>query len=307
MRRLSPAVAAAVALLVALAAGPLLAAAIAQPFVLFLLTRLMILAIAATGLNLVLGIGGLPSFGHAALVGVGAYAAAIVALQAGGGAWSQAAWAVAAAAVAAFAMGAISLRTRGIAFILITLALGQLLFYVAAALEPLGGDDGINVPAADLGGGVGFYYAVFAVLAAATAATARVRATPFGRVLRGGAINEDRIAAAGIGLPRVRLAAFAASGAVCGLAGALTTLHTAFASPAAMTWTRSAELVAMVLVGGAGTVAGPLFGAAAFVALEELLSGFTTRWHLVFGPLLVIIVLAARGGIAGWIDGRTRD
>ncbi|MDA0654116.1 MAG: branched-chain amino acid ABC transporter permease [Proteobacteria bacterium] len=306
MTRPSPAVVAVTVLLMALAAAPLLAAATAQPFVLFLLTRLMILAIAATGLNLVLGIGGMPSFGHAALVGVGAYAAAIVALQTGGGAWTQTFWAVAAATLAAFAMGAISLRTRGIAFILVTLALGQMLFFFAAALEPLGGDDGINVPAT-FAGDAGFYYAVFALLAAATAATAWVRATPFGMALRGGAVNEDRIAAAGIDLPRVRLLAFAASGAVCGLAGALTTFHTAFVSPAAMGWSRSAELVAMVLVGGAGAVAGPLFGTAAFVALEELLSGYTTRWHLVFGPVLVIVVLAARGGIAGWIDGRTRD
>lgn len=313
MTRPGPATVAALLVLAVLATGPLLATALGQPFLLFLFTRLMILAMAAAGLNIVLGFAGLPSFGHAALMGTGAYAAGMVALEAGGGsgwlaaAWAQAAVAMAAAAAAAFAMGAISLRTRGIAFVLITLALGQMLFYVGVSLERYGGDDGTTIPSAVSAGSSGFYYAVLGVLALVVAGTAWLRGTPFGFVLRGGAANESRIAAVGIHLARVRLAAFATSGAVCGLAGAMMAQQTGFVSPAAMSWTRSAELVAMVLLGGAGTVAGPVLGAGAFVVLEELLSEFTAHWRIVFGPLLVLVVLYARGGLAGWIDGRRHD
>lgn len=310
MNRTEPAVVVMLVVFAALAAGPLLAAVLEQPFVLFLLTRLMILAMAAAGLNMVLGFAGLPSFGHAALMGTGAYAAGIAALEAGGisgwfaAVWGQAVVATLAAAVVAFAMGAISLRTHGIAFILITLALGQMLFYVGVSLERYGGDDGTIIPSAVSAGSAEFYYSVWMLLSVVTVGAAWVRASPFGSVLRGGAVNESRIAAVGISLTHVRLAAFTASGAICGLAGALMAHQTAFISPATMSWTHSAELVAMVLLGGAGTVAGPLLGAGAFVVLEELLSGFTVHWRIVFGPLLVLVVLFARGGLAGWINGR---
>lgn len=297
--------------LAALALGPLLAMILEQPFLHFLLTRLMILAIAAVGLNLILGIAGLPSFGHAALMGSGGYVAGIITLEASGNyltqGWIQVLMATAVAAIVATAMGSISLRTRGIAFILITLAIGQMLFYVGVSLDRYGGDDGITLSTPLATGGVAFYYSVFTILAGTLAGTAWLRQTPFGIALRGGAVNELRVYAAGIRLARLRLAAFTLSGATCGLAGALSVHHTQFLSPAMLNWTRSAELAAMVVLGGAGTLAGPLLGAGAFVVLEELLSGFTEHWRIVFGPLLVLVVLYARGGMVGWIEGRERD
>ena len=317
MRR-SPATTIAIVLLALLAAAPVLAGAAGEPFWLFLLTRLMLLAVAATALNWVMGFAGLPSFAHAALVGVGAYAVGIAAAVAAEGspwlsAWLQFPVAALAAGATAAVIGAISLRTRGIAFILITLAFGQMLFYGGVALEPFGGDDGMTLAhpsgagAVDLGPGPVLYYAVLALLAALLAATARMAQTPFGLALRGGAINEARLGGLGVPLKRLRVAAFTASGAVCGLAGALAANHAGFVSPASMGWSRSAELVAIVLLGGAGTVSGPLFGAAAFVVLEELLSGFTEHWRIVFGPLLVLVVLFARGGLGGLLNGRGDD
>ena len=310
MTRPSPSNAVALLLLAALALAPALAHALGQPFVVFLLTRFVILGITAAGLNLVLGDAGLPSFAHAALFGVGTYAAGIAVVEAGAGgtAWiaapaAQLALGGAAAAAAALGIAAVALRARGIAFILITLAAGQMLFYVGVALEPYGGDDGMTLPAPGLDP-LPLCYAALAVLVVVLAGMAWLRRTPLGLTLRGGAVNEPRMAAFGLPLRRVHLAVFAASGAICGVAGGLEAMHATFLSPAALSWTRSAELVAVVMLGGAGSVAGPLLGAGAFVALEELLSGVTAHWRIVLGPLLVLVALGARGGIAGWIDGR---
>lgn len=312
----TPATIVTIVVLALLAAAPVLAGA--EAFWLFLLTRLMLLAVAATALNWVMGFAGLPSFAHAALVGVGAYAVGIAAAAAAEGspwlsAWLQFPVAVLAAGTAAAVIGAISLRTRGIAFILITLAFGQMLFYGGVALEPFGGDDGMTLAhpstagVVDLGPGPALYYVVLALLAVLLALSARLAQTPFGLALRAGAVNEVRLRGLGVPLKRLRVAAFTASGAVCGLAGALTANQAGFVSPASMEWSRSAELVAIVLLGGAGTVSGPLFGAAAFVVLEELLSEVTEHWRIVFGPLLVLVVLFARGGLTGLLNGRRND
>ena len=307
MTGLSPANVIAALLFAALLAAPVAALALDQPFLTFLLTRLAILAVAAAGLNLVLGCAGLPSFAHAALFGVGAYAAGIAVVEAGD-TWVaappvQLALSAAVSAAVGVAVAAVALRARGIAFILITLALGQMLFYVGVALEPYGGDDGLTLPSSKVAR-LPLYYAALASLAAVLVGTAWLRRTPLGLALRGAAVNEARIAAAGIPLRRAYIAVFAVSAGICGVAGGLEAMHTAFVSPAALSWTRSAELVAIVLVGGAGTAAGPLFGAGTFVLLEELLSGVTAHWRIALGPLLVLVALYARGGIAGWIEGR---
>ena len=302
-----------------LAAAPVLAAVLDQPFLLILLTRLMLLAVAAAGLNLVMGYGGLVSFGHAAFVGIGAYAAGITAIAAaenGGappGVTAQLALAAAAGAVAALAIGAISLRTRGLYFIMITLAFGQMFFYLGVSLERFGGDDGMPLPArATLAGaslaspGVA-YATAFAVLALVLIAKRRLVRAPFGAVLRGTAANERRMESIGVGTYPVRLVAFAISGAVCGIAGVLLANLAGYVSPATMSWTRSAELVVVVLLGGAGTVFGPLYGAAAYVMAGEVLSQFTVHWRIVFGPLLILVVLFSRGGIAALLEGPDRE
>lgn len=283
-----------------------------QPYLLFLFGRMAILATAAVGLNLVLGYSGLPAFGHAAFVGVGVYAVGVTAAEgwlASG--WVQFPLAAALAALAAAVIGAISLRTRGVAFLMITLAFGQMLYYAVVALEPYGGDDGMTLAAPssfsglDLARGVGSYTVAVLVLVLVLFVGARLVQSPFGAVLRGAAVNERRMLAVGVPVFRYRLAAFALSGAICGIAGALLANHTAFISPASLSWTRSVELALVVLLGGAGTTFGPLFGAAAFVLLEEVLAGATEHWRIIFGPLLLLVVLAAPGGIAGFLGKRS--
>ena len=291
------------------AAGPV-AAFVHEPYLSFLLTRLMLLAVAGIGLNLVLGYAGLASFGQTAFQGIGAYLVGICAVEALGSGWLQLGVAVAGATLAAAAIGAVSLRTRGIAFILITLAFGQMAYYAAIALERYGGDDGMRLPAAasllamSLPAGLDLYGLAFALLVGALIASHQLAHAPFGAVLRGAAANEERMIALGLNVARYRVVAFALSGALCGAAGALRALHDGYVSPALMNWPRSAELVAMVLVGGAATTSGPLLGAVVFTALEEVLSGWTDHWRIAFGAVLVLAALAGRGGIAAFLADR---
>ena len=299
-------VAAVLALLAA--AGPLAVFAHA-PYLGFLLTRLMLLAVAGIGLNLVLGYAGLASFGHAAFLGIGAYLVAIGAVEMLGSGWLALGVAVAGATLAAVVVGAISMRTRGIAFILITLAFGQMAYYAAIALERYGGDDGMRLPpraplTPAVPAGLDLYAVAFALLLAALAVSHQLAHAPFGALLRAAAANEQRMIALGVNVARYRLAAFAVSGALCGAAGGLLALHDGYVSPALMNWPRSAELVAMVLVGGAATTGGPLLGAVVFMALEELLSGWTDHWRIAFGAVLVVAALAGRGGIAAFLADR---
>lgn len=284
-----------------------------MPYLLSLFQKLAILAIAAAGLNLVLGYAGLPAFGHGAFVGIGSYTVGILAAEAADGAlasaWLQFPLAALVAGLAAALIGAISLRTRGVAFLMITLAFGQMLYFGAVALERYGGDDGMIIVRASAFGdftlarGFGSYVFTLAVLAVVLLLMYRVTRSPFGFVLRGAAANERRMLAVGVAVPSYRVGAFALSGAICGVAGVLWANYTAFLSPAPLAWTWSVQLAVMVLLGGAGTLFGPLFGAAAFVLLEEVLTGalqpWRLDWHIVFGPLLLLVVLAAPGGIAG--------
>jgi branched-chain amino acid transport system permease protein len=273
---------------------------------------MMILALAAVSLNWILGYGNMPSFGHAGFLGIGAYTVAIMSVRA---AETQGGWLASAAlqlplatltaGIAAVVIGAISLRTRGVYFIMITLAFGQMIFSLGIAMEPYGGDDGMTLPLyttlgpAELASGPVLYYLVLGLLVLALAGSHRLMRSPFGAVIRGAKSNETRLAALGVPVYRYRLAAFALAGAVCGLAGALLANQGGYVSPALAAWTHSAELVVIVLLGGAGTLFGPLFGALAVIGIEELLSRYTEHWRIIFGPLLIMVVLANRGGLSG--------
>ena len=307
--RIAPSTYVMICFLAALATAPILSLILEQPFLLFILIRLMILAIAAAGLNLLLGFSGLPSFGHAAIVGIGGYTAAILSIEISSDSlgwlssiWSQIIIAAVSASIASFVIGVISLRTRGIAFILITLALGQMLYFLCISFEIYGGDDGTTVPININSNGLPFYYGVLLALIIIIAIKLWIRESLIGFILRGAAINESRISSLGYYVVRIRLVAFLVSGAICGISGALALQQNAYISPSSMTWAHSVELAAMVILGGAGTLAGPILGAGVFVALEEILSEFTSYWKIIFGPLLVFVVLYARGGISGWID-----
>ncbi|WP_038357644.1 branched-chain amino acid ABC transporter permease [Bosea sp. UNC402CLCol] len=271
-----------------------------------LVTRAMIFAVAALSLDLILGVGGLVSFGHAAFIGIGAYGAGILITE------GQTELLVALPAIllvcAAFAAvtGYVSLRTRGVAFIMITLAFGQMAFYFAQALSAYGGDDGLTLyeKSTLLGREIfanrtGFYYIALGTLAFCYWLARRLVASRFGRVLRAARENAVRVTVTGYDVDHVRLGAYVISGMMAGLSGFLLANQTDFVSPAFMSWQRSGELIFMVVLGGVGSLHGAIVGALAFLIAEDVLSAWTQNWKAIFGPLIVLFVLFTQGGIAG--------
>jgi len=296
-----------VALLLAL---PPVVAALKEPFYLDLARKVMIFAIAAASLNLILGYGGMVSFGHAAYLGVGGYAVGIFAFYGITNGWLQWAVAIGASALVALAIGAVSVRTSGIYFIMITLAFTQMLYYLGISIEEYGGDDGMRIKARsdfsgliDLGDPTAFYYLTLVLMLACLYLVHRLSNSRFGMVLRAAKSNEPRSRAVGFSPYPYRLTAFVIAGAMCGLAGALFVNHTAFITPEFMHWTRSGEIMFMVILGGMATTAGPLLGALALLVVETLLAGWTEHWQVILGPLLVLSVLFFRRGLAGLIPG----
>jgi branched-chain amino acid transport system permease protein len=282
----------------ALLALPPLVIAIGQPFYLDLVRRIMILAIAAASLNLILGYGGLVSFGHAAYLGVGAYAVGILGFYGFNNGWLHLAAAVAASALLALAIGAVSIRTTGIYFIMITLAFCQMLYYLGISIEEFGGDDGMRIkvpsqfPLVDLGNPVVFYYLALVLMLLSVFLVYRIVNSRFGMTLRAAKSNEARTRAIGFSPYPYRLAAFVIAGAMCGLAGALYANHTRYITPDLASWQQSGDLMFMVILGGMASTAGPVLGA-------ELLKGWTQHWQVILGPLLILSVIFFRRGLAG--------
>ena len=307
-RSLRPSTVAAWALFAGLAAVPLVAGALEQPFWTSFFARILIYAIAASALNLALGYGGLVSFGHALFMGLGSYAVALPAFHGIDSGWLHLALCLGGSALVALAVGAISLRTSGMGFIMITLAFAQMGYFLFVSLKQYGGDDGLPVAATsrfgalDLGSTPVLYGAALAVLALLTWWMARLRVSPFGMALRGARQNARRIDAIGLRAQRLQLVAFVISGAACGLSGLLLANLNAFASPSSLAWTVSGELIVMVVLGGIGSVCGPILGALVFLGLEEVLKGLTEHWMALFGPLIVLMALVGRRGIVGLLD-----
>jgi len=293
-----------------LAALPPLVQWLGQPYYIDLVRRIMILAIAAASLNLILGYGGMVSFGHAAYLGIGAYSVSILAFYGMTGGWLQWAVAIGASALVALAIGAVSIRTSGVYFIMITLAFTQMLYYLGISLEVFGGDDGMRLrtksqfPLVDLRDAVQFYYLVLALMIGCLYLIFRITHSRFGMALRASKSNEARSRAIGFSPYPYRLAAFVIAGAMCGLAGALYANHTNYIVPGFMSWIQSGDLMFMVILGGVGTTAGPMLGAFALLIVEELLKGWTEHWQLWLGPLLVLSVLFFRRGLAGIMEKR---
>jgi len=296
----------AVLVIAGLALLPLYSSLTGNIFVLTLFTRIVILALSAVSLNLVLGYGGMPSFGHAAYLGIGGYAVGMLAQEGVGSGFVQFPVALAASATYALVIGALSLRTRGVYFIMITLAFAQMAYYVASGLARYGGDDGLTMyKRSDFGGLIDlsnrtqFYYLCLGCLLGTVLLIWRIVNSRFGLVVQGLRSNEQRMQAIGFPSKRYRLVCFVISGTLCGLAGALLADNTDFVSPAVMYWTRSGDLIVMVILGGMGTLFGPVIGAVVYLLLEELLSQITEYWALIMGPLLLLVVLFGRGGIMG--------
>jgi branched-chain amino acid transport system permease protein len=318
------------ALVVGLALLPAYVALTGDRFMLTLFTRIVILALAAVSLNLILGYGSMMSFGHAAYLGIGGYAVSILAFEGVPSGFVQ--WPVALAASALFALvvGALSLRTRGVYFIMITLAFAQMAYYMASGMARYGGDDGLSLDSRsafagliDLSSKTTFYYVCLALLLGAILFVWRLTNSRFGMVLQGTRSNEARMRAIGFPTFRYKLTAFVIAGTMCGLAGALIANHTEFVSPSMMFWTRSGDLNVMVVLGGMGTLFGPVYGALALLCLEQFLPTLISAlvhpfnpaaatkageyWQIVLGPLLLLVVLFARGGIDGLLQALSRS
>jgi branched-chain amino acid transport system permease protein len=293
-------------LLVVLALVPVYSAVTGNMFATTLFTRIVILALAATSLNLILGYGGMVSFGHAVYIGVGGYAVGVLAQEGFGSGFLQWPVALAASALLALVIGALSVRTRGVYFIMITLGFAQVFYYVAVGLDRYGGDDGLTIYSrsefaglVNLSDKATFYYVCLALLVGTIYLVFRLVHSRFGMVIRGSRSNDRRMRALGFPTLRYRLVSFVIAGTLCGLSGVLLANHTEFISPAMMHWTRSGDLIVMVVLGGMGSPFGPLIGAVALLVLEETLSGITEYWQILLGPLLLLVVLFARGGIDG--------
>jgi branched-chain amino acid transport system permease protein len=301
-------VAAALALLCAIAL-PWALQQLGIDYYLSLASRVLVYAIAATSLNLVLGYGGMVSFGHAAFVGLGAYVTGIMISEGIASAGWHLLATLAVTGLAAWIIGAISLRTRGVYFIMITLAFAQMIFYLANSIKAWGGDEGLNIRTRSIIGSDGFaldlkdgptlYYVALAVLVALLVALARFVPSRFGRAVL--ALRDDDVRAEALGFPtyRYKLIVFVVAGAIGGIAGALYVNLTGYVSPNLLHWTQSGSLMVMVILGGVASVWGGLAGAAALLLLQELLSAYTQHWEFWTGWVLLAVVLFARRGLAG--------
>jgi len=293
-----------------LALVPPIAALTNQPFYVDLFRRMMIFAIAAVSLDLILGYGGMVSFGHAAYLGIGAYAVGIPAFHGIDNGFLQWSLAIVASALTALVMGAISLRTSGVYFIMITLAFAQMLYYLGISLETYGGDNGMRLAARSKFGGpidldrpMVFYYVVLAILVLFLVLGGRLVESRFGMVIRAAKSNEPRARAIGFSPFRYKLTAFVVAGSAGGLAGALLANQTEYLTPEFMHWTRSGEIMFMVILGGMGTLVGPVIGAVVLLLLEDVLSALTAHWQIILGPFLVLVVLFAKRGLFGLLLG----
>ena len=296
-------------LLIVFALMPFVAPLVGEAFYVDVFARIMIWSIVAVGLNLILGYGGMVSFGHAAYIGIGGYTIAIFSFHEINNGFIQWPVALAISGVVALLFGALSLRTRGVYFIMITLAFAQMVYFLGVSADKYGSNDGLNVWHRShfrlgninfkIDDTITFYYVIFFLLLLVIYFTRRLVKSRFGMVLKGSRSNEIRLNTIGIRTYSYRLTAFVISGVICGLAGILQANFEKFVSPDMMDWPRSGELMFMVIMGGLGTVFGPVLGATAYLLLSEVLSSFTIHWHLIFGPLLIILVLYGRGGLSG--------
>ena len=292
-------------LFVLLAAFPLVAPVFGLEFYIGFVRRVLIVALAAASLNFILGFGGMVALGHAGFIGIGAYT--VVALSDAGVMSGWIMWPAAAlmAGLVATLIGTVALRTRGVYFIMTTLAFAQMLYFVVVSLRRYGGDDGYTLmsrptllPGLDLGNESNFYWVVLAIVALALWWLHRATQSRFGHALMGIRDNETRMRALGYPVFRLQLVAFAIAGAIAGLAGALLAGGNGFVSPATMHWTQSATLLVMVVIGGLGRSWGGPVGAVVWLVLEEALKQHTEHWHMPLGLLLIAVALWAPKGLA---------
>jgi branched-chain amino acid transport system permease protein len=305
-----------------LALVPGIAGLAGEPYYLTVFSRIMVFGLAAVGLNLILGFGGLVSLGHALYIGIGAYSVGILSSHGVASGFAHLGAALAVGTVLALLIGLVCLRTSGMAFIMITLAFAQMFYFLAVSLRQYGGDDGMSIASrSDFGllslqHAAVLYYLIFVLLAGALYLLHRVVHSRFGMVLQGCRENERRMIALGFPTLRYKLTAYVVSALVCVLAGVLLANLTQYASPAYMQWIVSGDLIVMILFGGMNTLLGPVVGAAAIIIIEDLLTAFrlglpwgidrvvSAHWMAVLGALIIVVVLTLKQGLYGWLVSR---
>lgn len=302
--RLTSRLGAAFATFALLAVVPPLLQAVGEPFYISIVSRMMIYAIAALSLDLILGYGALVSFGHAAFMGIGAYVVIILTSMGVGDLAVHLVAALAAAGLFALVTGAISLRTQGIYFLMITLAFGQMAYFFFVSLSAFGGDDGMALATRStlfgtglIASDTGLFYAILIVLMAVFGILWRITRSRFGRVLIGTRESALRMEAVGFRVFPYQLAAYVISACICAVSGVLIANQTMYVSPAVMSWAKSGELIIMVVLGGVGNLTGAMVGALLTIGLEEGIARFTQHWKIVFGFLLLMVVLFSPGGL----------
>jgi len=281
--------------------------------------RIMLLGMAAMGLNLVLGYGGMVSFGHAAFIGIGAYCVGISQFYGISNGWAHLGFSIVTCGLAGLVIGYLALRTSGIYFIMITLAFAQMLFFLFVSLEAYGGDDGMSIDRGEFGfidlyDPLRLYFLIWCALALVSLALMFIVRSRFGVTLRAIKSNESRVEAMGLSPLRFKVVGYVISAVICGIAGTLFASWQEYVSPDIMHWTRSGELMIIIILGGLATLAGPLLGAIVFLLLEESLPmllgavapAYAENWMIIFGPLLIMVVLFGRGGLTGIIDRLSR-
>jgi branched-chain amino acid transport system permease protein len=278
----------------------------AEKYLLDVGARIMVFAVAAVALDLLVGYGGLISFGHAAFIGLGAYAVGILSAHGITEGLIALPVAIAVSVLFAWLTGIVCLRTKGAYFIMITLAFGQMVYFIATSLAPYGGDDGLTIAARNTIGGLpllksdrAFYYFTLICLLATYLLCCRLVASRFGRVLRGAKDNATRTATIGFNVRQFQLVAYIITGALGGFSGFLLANLTEFVAPTYMSWQQSGELLVMVILGGVGSLDGAIIGSVVYLVADEWLSGVIENWQVIFGPILVLVVLFARGGLLG--------
>lgn len=288
---------------------PLFAWFVNDPFLTIIATRILAYGIAAMALDLILGFGAMVSFGHAAYLGFGAYSVAILSSFGINDFFLHVLVAMSVSAIFAFLTGAISLRTRGVYFIMITLAFGQMAYFFFTSLSAYGGDDGTSLRGRStllgtdsLENDIVFFYVTLGLLIGLFFLCHRIVDARFGRVLTGIRENPDRMQAIGFSPFRYQLTAFVISGCITSIAGVLLANQAEFVSPAFMNWHISGELIVMVVLGGTGTLSGAVAGAVVALALEEGLAMLTEHWKLLFGIFLVLMVLYSPRGLTGMVE-----
>ena len=291
-----------------------------EPFTITLMTRAAIFALAAVGLNLILGVGGFVSFGHAAFFGLGGYVMGILAWHAQnyspllewpivieGTNSMPVIWllSIILSAFVALIIGVVSLKTSGVYFIMITLAFAQMMYYFSISWPAYGGEDGMSIyvrnefPGLNTLDPVQFYFLCLMLLLVSLWLVSSLIKSPFGLALNAARQSPQRVQAVGLDMHRLQLFAFVVSGAITGLAGALFADLNRFVSPNMFSWQLSGEFIVFIIIGGVGRLFGPVVGALVFVGLEHFLGGISDFWHIYLGVILLLIVLFSKSGLIG--------